>query len=125
MDVMNSPQFLTNPGLIGLYKGVSGVYLTRIPFWNVLENPWATLEPIMKSYPDISVKLTPLCKALLIDKNAYLSKQLIASYTQSKLKSSDSSKIYNSMVDEGLLSITDLTHKIGVLKWVFDQVLWD
>jgi hypothetical protein len=130
LDPLAGPQqSLINSDLSAIYKGLHGVYLSRIPIWSLLDNPWAVLEPIMTYYPDLAAKLTPLCKALMIDKNAYLSKQVMAAYTQSRAKFSGAYSEYVSssespytLIDSGLASITDLTHKVGVLKWVFDQV---
>lgn len=147
-EIMSSPDVLTNPGLLSVFKGLSGVYLTRIPIWDLLRNPWTMIEPIMPSYPDISMKIfnlkihkerfiqtddgkmqkqiyyVDLCDLLRLNKNAYLSKQLIASYSRSKALSNQSQGDYSiyENIESGITSITDLTHKVGVLKWVFDQV---
>ena len=85
-EIHSKPDALTNPNLLHIYNGLNGMYLTRIPLWNLLDDPWGVIEPIMIAYPDIAAKLTPICKALMIDKNEFTAKKLMASYKSMRKK---------------------------------------
>ena len=86
VEIHSKPEALTNPNLLHIYNGLNGMYLTRIPLWNLLDDPWGVIEPIMIAYPDIAAKLTPICKALMIDKNEFTAKKLMASYKSMRKK---------------------------------------
>ena len=79
--IREHPELLTFPSQIEAYKSLTGVYLTRIPTWTLLKEPWELLDPLMCAYPDIAAKLYSLCRSLYLDKDLFIVRQLMAKYT--------------------------------------------
>ena len=141
VKIHQQPELLTFPSQVGVYKNLSGVYLTRIPTWTLLKEPWALLDPLMSTYPDIAAKLYSLWRPLYLDKDVFLVRQLMAKYTSMRNSPSTSLPSSSSLLDEktatipagsydnspyGMLSssldtIMDDQTKIDLLKWVIER----
>ena len=58
------------------------MYLTRVPFWTLVDDPWTVIEPLLSEAPDVTAKLTPVCRALGVDKNELAAKRAMATYAR-------------------------------------------
>ena len=79
------------------------MYLTRVPFWTLVEDPWTVIDPLLSEAPDVTAKLTPVCRALGVDKNELAAKRAMATYT--RLTSSAVAIGSNNSVDATATSI--------------------
>jgi hypothetical protein len=59
---------VSSSSLASCYSGVPESYMTRIPFWPLLSDPWSIIGPLLASAPEVAAKLSPLCRALGIEK---------------------------------------------------------
>lgn len=80
------------PSLLPKYKLLPREYLTRLPLWGLIENPWALLEPLMLQLPEFATKLVPLCTLLDLDRDDFFIKRAKNYYAES-LKSFAASNI--------------------------------
>lgn len=64
-----------------IYDGVNPTYWGRLPIWQLLEEPWEIIEPIMASSPDFAGKLAPLCVPLQLNKDEFYSRKIMALYS--------------------------------------------
>jgi len=69
------------PGVEGPYEGLANVYSSRIPMWQLLEDPWSVLEPLMRSCPSIAGKLYPLSAVLALDQNEFYAQRAMCTYS--------------------------------------------
>jgi hypothetical protein len=75
------------PDLADLYSPLAPEYSFRLPFWKLIADPWALLEPLMIADADIGPKLSPLCPFLNIERDDFYVKRAIHLYTRSSLQS--------------------------------------
>jgi hypothetical protein len=75
------------PDLADLYAPLAPEYSFRLPFWKLIADPWALLEPLMIADADIGPKLSPLCPFLSIERDDFYVKRAIHLYTRSSLQS--------------------------------------
>ena len=47
-----------------------------------MEDPWAVIDPLLSEAPDVTAKLTPVCRALGVDKNELAAKRAMATYAR-------------------------------------------
>ena len=140
--IREHPELLTFPSQMEAYKSLNGVYLTRIPTWTLLKEPWELLDPLMCAYPDIAAKLYSLCRSLYLDKDLFIVRQLMAKYTSMRNSSTTlplssehlqhimhanvnaTSAFDNSpygILSSSLDSIMEDQAKIDLLKWVYER----
>lgn len=119
------------------YSNVPESFKTRLPFWSLLEEPWAIIEPLMAADPDAATKLSPLCTILHIDKDEFYSRAIMSSYTHAYEASGSKSFVtenYNSSVTIGVdqkvveaskLALNSVRDSIGLIAGCFRQIeLW-
>ena len=53
-------------------------HCNRLPMWQLLDDPWGIITPLMSAHPDIAVKLAPLTHLLNINKNEFYVKYITA-----------------------------------------------
>ena len=69
------------PSCKNIYEGLPlwSPYLFRLPVWDLLDDTWTVLGPIMTNLPEMCPKLAVICGALGIDPNVFHSKRVMAS----------------------------------------------
>lgn len=70
------------PHLQSYYNGLSQEYLHRVPFWELLREPWVILEPLMNNSTELSSKLTPICAYLKLERDEYYVKRATNLYSK-------------------------------------------
>jgi len=48
------------------------------------EEPWRVIAPIMTAVPDVSLRLSPLCSALQLDRDEFYANRAMALYARPK-----------------------------------------
>ena len=87
--------------IIIIFLGINPTYWGRLPIWELLQEPWAIIEPIMASSPDFAGKLAPLCVPLQLNKDEFYSRKIMALYSNGS-KSSDN---LNVLFNKGIIFI--------------------
>ena len=72
--------------LKSIYHKIPTEYLSRIPLWHLISQPWQLIEPFMLHHPEFALKLVPLCHLLNIEKDDFYAKHAMNFYAE-KLKS--------------------------------------
>jgi hypothetical protein len=70
------------PHLQSYYNGLPQEYIHRIPFWELLKQPWVILEPLMNDSTELSSKLTPICAYLKLERDEYYVKRTMNLYAK-------------------------------------------
>ena len=73
------------PHLHTFYEGLPTEYFHRIPFWELLKQPWEILEPLLNDSAELSSKLTPICAYLNLERDEYYVKRARNLYSASML----------------------------------------
>lgn len=64
------------------YDGISATYRERIPLWQLLEDAWSVLDPLLTHVPESAGKLAPLCVPLRLDKADFNFRKIMALYAR-------------------------------------------
>lgn len=64
------------------YDSVNASYRERIPLWQLLEEPWSVLDPLLTHVPESAGKLAPLCLPLRLDKADFNFRKIMALYAR-------------------------------------------
>ena len=78
-----------------IYDGINPTYWGRLPIWELLQEPWAIVEPIMASSPDLAGKLAPLCVPLQLNKDEFYSRKIMALYSNGSKSSDNLNVLFN------------------------------
>ena len=114
-----------------------------MPIWELLQEPWAIVEPIMASSPDLAGKLAPLCVPLQLNKDEFYSRKIMALYSNGTKSSDNLNVLFNKgiiifiqlminiytydtigqfgMVEEMICTISSNKQRLEVWKWVFEK----
>ena len=67
-------------------KNLADSYQERIPLWQLFNDPWSVLDPLLTEAPECASKIAPLCTTLKIDKSLFNSRKIMALYTRMTAK---------------------------------------
>ena len=107
--------------------GNSSPYIHRVPMWQLIEDTWAILGPLMTNIPEMCSKLALLCGPLAIDTDQYHSRRIMSNFPL--LSTTGNSAIVGSIgaVDplkdfkDDLQSIRKSIIRIDVWRWLFER----
>ena len=97
------------------YDGISVSYRERIPLWQLLEDAWSVLDPLLTHVPESAGKLAPLCVPLRLDKADFNFRKIMALYARmtNKLESDSSGK---ASAGQAVLSVSTKEGKRAALQ---------
>ena len=78
-----TPIAAVTPALQPLYQHLPAEYLTRLPLWGLLDDPWMLLSPLLLQLPDFATKLVPLCSLLGLERDDFYAKRAMNFYSES------------------------------------------
>lgn len=112
------------PSLAKEYVGVPKEYQYRIPLWQLLEDPWGILEPIIAAFPETSARVSPLCDLLHLDRDEFASKRVMAHY--SFMREKENSSIFSPTsamhdIADMILHIHSALQQINIWRWIFEK----
>lgn len=131
-DVLNVLQSIAIPTLTEIrsdyshvYTGLSGALLTRLPLWQLLEDPFGVMEKAIDCLPELSAKLFPICSILHLDRDDFLIRKFKTSYrtrrqsiTGKLLQNASSFDGIFSIVQEELKLVSTIISKIEAIRWI-------
>jgi hypothetical protein len=107
-----------------IYTNITSIqYLTRVPLWPLINEPWAIIESIMMASSNIASKLYPLCHPLLLNKDEFITRKIKAIYNKkedniiNKNTSTDKFEIVSELIN----GISDFKLRLNVWKWLYTK----
>jgi hypothetical protein len=113
-----------------VYSGISASsqYIHRLPLWQLIDDIWGVLSPLMLSGPEMSSKLALLCGPLSIDQDTFHSKRLMSSYPAMHMldhgvASSEQVRVVEQLKDfrDNLQCIRRPVVRLDVWRWAFER----
>lgn len=101
-------------------------YTTRLPLWNLIEDPWAILEPIMTDSPEGASQLAPLCTRLHLSRDEFFGRRALANYertrcSREKLSTHEEKVKFMQDVDDLMITVVDPMQKVDIWKQIFEK----
>lgn len=107
-----------------IYNDITSLnYLTRLPLWSLINEPWEIIESIMKSSPNIASKLYPLCHPLLLNKDEFIIRKIKAIYNnkEGNILNKNIATDKFEMVSEMVNGISDFKQRLNIWKWLYTK----
>lgn len=67
-------------GAVGGVASIAGVYPERIPLWQLFNDPWSVIDPLLTHTADFAARLSPLCLPLRLQRNEFNARKIMALY---------------------------------------------
>jgi hypothetical protein len=111
--------------LLSHYTNISGKYLYRLPFWELLNNPWNVLDPILSSSKSsvFSDKLLPLCYLIGANKEEYNARAIFSKYQNFSKSFSDSSVGHVTFLNAIDFVVSEVAEKLPIS--IFKFYVWE
>ena len=127
-----------------IYEGLYSAYQSRLPLWQLLENPWQVISPVLATSPEVSLRLSPLCSVLRLERDELYAKRAMALYAReesespgneesSKNNKYSTSKFTSELhgdngikrsfdaLQESVQLIQSATRRVEVWRWVYEK----